>query len=189
MPLCRCKKHERKRVFVWQVAKIKQSLPQNKAQSLKFCHTDLFCHTLPFLVILSLWRSIHKIKVYFKILMDFSLVSLTQNDRWCGFFAAVTPCKPLGRLFYSLKMSKDLSKMSFNSPYFDFRWSFYTIMAQNLLLNEHLNLWVLLCLIDKMAHLCLRWQVNATILSKFSPSKKCRYSANLHYMFVSSPFL
>ena len=70
-------------------------------------------------VILSLWRSIHKFKVWICILkygffilnskralnsLDFSLVSLTQNDNalpflQVDFFAAATPCNPLGRLF------------------------------------------------------------------------------------------
>ncbi len=42
-------------------------------------------------VILSLWRSIHKIKVYLNILMDFSFVSLTQNDK--GLFVILSAAK------------------------------------------------------------------------------------------------
>ena len=39
--------------------------------------------------------------------MDFSLVSLTQNDKCSRFFAVATPCKPLGRFVLTHSAQND----------------------------------------------------------------------------------
>ena len=79
--------------------KFKCSVPQNKAQSPK-CHTDLPCHTERSEVSTKSKRALNS--------MDFSLVSLTQNDKsGVDFFATPTPCNPLGRFVLTHSAQND----------------------------------------------------------------------------------